>query len=1405
MLYQDMTSRDLLQQRTTLPSGDTAWRPSPLVTAAMEGSLAVLDGVHRVNTGTFAVLHRLIHDRELSLFDGSRLLRHDKYDAIKEKNSFSDAQMTERGVFRIHPSFRICALSEPPTLGSSTGQWLTSEVLTMFLFHHMRDLNQQEELQILNQLVPHLSNMQPILDLTHKMREAPDANLKSAATSLSTRQLLRIARRLAEYPSENLNETVHKACLSRFLPRLAQTALDEELEIVGLTSSSNKITELEKATTCEVKDGVLRIGSTTVDVHNAESKMKVPDVLFYENPQHLNVMEGMLKDFLLGEHLLLVGNQGVGKNKIIDRFLHLLNRPREYLQLHRDTTVQTLTLQPTVIDGVIKYEDSPLVRAVRLGQILVVDEADKAPTHVTCILKTLVESGEMHLADGRRIVHSDSGIPPSERVIVAHPDFRMFVLANRPGFPFLGNDFFGAMGDIFSCHAIDNPDPQSEMAMLRQYGPHVPDHVLEKLVLAFGELRDMADQGLITYPYSTREVVNMVKHLEKYPHEGLATVVKNVFDFDMYNKEITETVVEALHKHGIPIGANPNNVALAKEFPLPALRLEASWEVRRQGARKHTAVLQCPVEDKPLRVKGPVQMSVHSHQMDRTDTRSVKFTEQESFWTLPLHETSAIADVAVTKATVSPMCLYTMNPAKKQLTYIDLYDIFPSPQRRSVSYKPRIHLAPLGFPLDSTIIVHEEFSNITLSVNFETGQLSRLEVGSFVEATAEKISKNFRQQQGNFKICSTFSHEPDGIFLHYKQESGSITVFHMLEGRAYSIETPVKIQDIQMVSRYDWLITEAGSGDQYLLSHSKEQPLDFHLQGILDSASTKEGYRLELAAPVPLPDSHLSAALDQSIKSPNRILISNDAYASVAVGLPDLVRCSDVEMVNSSWPQLRSKLPVQYLPESGQVVRILATWQVPKEVYPDGQRPRDLSAYLEVTDLVNKHVRYVPIPGVMSNHVYNQWFYSGASSAEVGVVMAGMSHDGLVTVDNGGCVRTWQTALFYLDQSLKSWRNLIGEGEKELKVGVCLIREGSDFDPKFGKIDPTGSPHVGGGTWAGGSGGMNTAGLGGIGGPFRLDIGQDVHQIPDWQKEKLQSQMPEDVKRAAREMGQKAFKERLKQIKMSEYDAELYDRFMDGVQGQIKSLRIILDSLQAKGKERQWVRHQTHGDFDEAKLIEGLTGERAIYKRRGEKEPEMGSPQQKPKLVRLLCDVSGSMYRFNGHDSRLEREMEAMLMVMEGLESYEQKIKYDIVGHSGEGYKFNIVDSSKPPKNNKDRLDVLKTLQAHAQFCISGDHTLEATKHAIEDIIKEEADEHFVIVLSDANLDRYGIRPKHFAEILTSNEDVNAYVIFIGSLGNQANVIAKQMPAGRAFLCMDTKNLPQILQQIFTSTMLSSR
>ena len=47
---------------------------------------------------------------------------------------------------------------------------------------------------------------------------------------------------------------------------------------------------------------------------------------------------------------------------------------------------------------------------------------------------------------------------------------------------------------------------------------------------------------------------------------------------------------------------------------------------------------------------------------------------------------------------------------------------------------------------------------------------------------------------------------------------------------------------------------------------------------------------------------------------------------------------------------------------------------------------------------------------------------------------------------------------------------------------------------------------------------------------------------------------------------------------------------------------------------------------------------------------QFGSDQLYPKRIRLVVDVSGSMYRFNGYDGRLERTLEAVLMVMEAFE-----------------------------------------------------------------------------------------------------------------------------------------------------------
>ncbi|XP_041978858.1 von Willebrand factor A domain-containing protein 8 [Aricia agestis] len=939
VLYQDMTARDLVQQRTTLENGDTVWRNSALVEAALHGHMAVLDGLHRIHASTLAVLHRLVHDRELQLHDGTRMLRHDRYDDLVA-SGLSPQELDESGVKRIHPAFRIVALAEPPTTGRGQ-QWLSPEILSLFVFHEMRNLSKDEEIFIIESLYGNISKpMHSIINLADQLRKSDDSTLKNLSSSLSTRQLLRIASRMAKYPTDTAYVTIQRTFLAKFLPNLARRALDGACQKMDIEPPFRfGHNRPEKILPCSVQNGTLTIGKTSIEVFKTDALTKVPDILFYDVPQHIELLEWLLQDFLLGNHLLLVGNQGVGKNKIADRLLQLLNRPREYIQLHRDTTVQSLTVQPTVQDGVVIYEDSPLVKAVKNGHVLVVDEADKAPTHVTCILKTLVEDGEMILSDGRRIVPKhmlDSSAGDISSFIPVHDDFRMIVLANRPGFPFLGNDFFASLGDLFSCHAVDNPSIDSELTLLRSYGPDVPYDVMRKLVQAFAMLRDMADQGQLTYPYSTRELVNIVKHLQRYPEEDLATAIGNVFDFDRYSKDTADTLLEVLHTTGLPT---------------------------------------------------------------------------------------------------------------------------------------------------------------------------------------------------------------EGV----------------LEGRSKEA-----LKRIQMT-------IERTSG-------------------------------------------------------------------------------------------------------------------------------KDVSS------------------------------------------------------------------------------------------------------PKHGKEDPKNEPHVGGNTWAGGTGGRDTAGLGGKGGPYRLDKGHDVHQLSDAEKDDI----PEHVKKAAREMNRKAFEERLREINMSEYDAKLYGQFLKAVQPQIGALRGVLAELQAKKKERQWGRHQTSGELDDAKIVEGITGERAIYRRRVEEEPPPGSPPDKPKRLRVVVDVSGSMYRFNSYDGRLERSMEAVVLLMEALRGYEARIRYDIIGHSGEEHALELVRVDRPPENEKQRLQIIRTMHAHAQFCWSGDNTLAAAQHAVTQLAAEDADDAIVLLLSDANLRRYGIPPERLGTILVSEPRVQAHALFIGSLGDEANMLLRRLPAGHGHVCSDVSQLPHILQQIFAASLLQT-
>ena len=54
-------------------------------------------------------------------------------------------------------------------------------------------------------------------------------------------------------------------------------------------------------------------------------------------------------------------------------------------------------------NGIINYTDSPLLRAIKYGRFIIIDEADKAPEHVVAIFRSLAGQGELSLSDGRRV------------------------------------------------------------------------------------------------------------------------------------------------------------------------------------------------------------------------------------------------------------------------------------------------------------------------------------------------------------------------------------------------------------------------------------------------------------------------------------------------------------------------------------------------------------------------------------------------------------------------------------------------------------------------------------------------------------------------------------------------------------------------------------------------------------------------------------------------------------------------------------------------------------------------------------------------------------------------------------------------------------------------------------------
>jgi len=510
----DITARDLLMTRSIdTESGDTTWRETPLSRAARTGKLLILDGIDKLRPDTLTSLALLIEQGLVVLPDGSR--------------------------FQASDRFRCIAIGHPPTEKS----WISPEIRSMFHWIEATPLPSNELRAVLTQMFPALKRkvLNKILSLQENLDEITvDSVAEKESLQLSLRKLKHICRRVEQRPSE-LGHIVHNTLMTSFLPDWERGIVEKCISRCGIVTKNEK-----RNPSHDSLNDLLELCKRT-----PSDPLLVPAPRFEENPGQSIVMRDILEAHSVGEKALLIcGYQGVGKNKIVDYLLQQLNCEREYLQLHRDTTVGSLMLTPSVEDGRVVYDDSPLVRAAVKGRILVLDEADKADQHVVALLKGLIEDGQLLLPDGRMLSDGENTGPD---IISIHKDFSIWVLTNPAGYPFHGNDLSREMADVFSCHEVPAMDMVSHKRILTSYGDNVHPRVIDNIVKIWETLRVAHQKGTMTYPFSVRESVNVIKHMNEFPGDGIEDAIDNVIAFDRLDKALSNHLNDIFGGHGIHI------------------------------------------------------------------------------------------------------------------------------------------------------------------------------------------------------------------------------------------------------------------------------------------------------------------------------------------------------------------------------------------------------------------------------------------------------------------------------------------------------------------------------------------------------------------------------------------------------------------------------------------------------------------------------------------------------------------------------------------------------------------------------------------------------------------------------------------------------------------------------------
>lgn len=206
-------------------------------------------------------------------------------------------------------------------------------------------------------------------------------------------------------------------------------------------------------------------------------------------------------DIPLGPRLM--GQPGVGKTSLAYEAASRLKKPVYIMQATIDTRPEDLIVAPVIAqDQTIKYAASPLVTAMLVGGVVILDEGNRMSEKSWASLAPLL--------DNRRYVES---VVAGVR-IAADPGFRFVTTMNQDSSTFELPEYIHSrlQPQIF----VDFPQKEEEIAILKAHLPHLGnDQDLLEYIATFLQRAHVAGES-----YSVRDGINIARYAAKLARQA---------------------------------------------------------------------------------------------------------------------------------------------------------------------------------------------------------------------------------------------------------------------------------------------------------------------------------------------------------------------------------------------------------------------------------------------------------------------------------------------------------------------------------------------------------------------------------------------------------------------------------------------------------------------------------------------------------------------------------------------------------------------------------------------------------------------------------------------------------------------------------------------------------------------